>query len=168
MQVDPQEELGRDDEIVLPPNPLPSGDLGQWPSVLEDAAELLISLDRSHGGFGQDDMQLFYGVDGTVARPNQSVGPPGGGNKFKVKKGHGCYTIEVQLLFSYMDPEMKFTPTMGQQIGFTAAINDWDNLQQPDGGQIPERQSHIFSMNPNDQYWVNADSFATLKLAGPP
>jgi hypothetical protein len=158
----------RDDELVPAEKPLPPGELGKLgPSVVEDAVELLISLDRSTGGFGVDDMQLFYGLDGTVGRPNQSVlAPAMPPNTFAVATGHRCYTVDVELRFLYMATK-PYTPMQGDIIGFTAAIDDWDYLQA-DGGRVPQRQSHIFSKNTDDQYWVNASSFALLTLGGPP
>jgi len=124
-----------------------------------------------HTSVGQEAIAIGspYGLDQTVGRPNQSLPAPkaGDASKFAVTKGRGCYTLELELRFRYMDPEMKFMPGVGKTIGFTAAINDWDYRQQADGGRTPERQSHVFSKNPGDQYWVNADSFGTLTL-GPP
>jgi hypothetical protein len=156
----------RDDELALAESQLPGSDLAKLgPSVVEDAVELLISLDRSQGGFGVDDMQLFYGIDGTVGRPNQSEPAPTEPSLFKLTTGHGCYTVEIELRFAYMAKNDKYLPKQDQVIGFVAAVNDWD-YKQADGGRIPERQAHIFSKDMPDQYWVKAESFGTLTLTG--
>ena len=156
----------RDDQFPPPAESQPGSDLDKLgPAVVEDAVELLISLDK--GGFGVDDMQIFYGIDGKVQRPNQSVGPPEKPSRSAVKKGRGCYSIEVELRFEYMTQNKTFMPMQGQMLGFTAAVDDWDYVEQADGGRTPERQHHIFTKDMPDQYWFNPSSFGLLTLSGP-
>jgi hypothetical protein len=152
----------RDDDLV----DQPAGANQFGASVMEDAIEILISADRSPGGLGPDDKQLFFGLDGTIGRPTQAT-PMAPEASFAVTKGHGCYTLELKLLFQYITMDKNFSPMPSQTFGFTAAVNDWDHVRQADGGPPAERQSHLFSKDPNDQYWNNAESFAPLTL-GPP
>jgi hypothetical protein len=107
-------------------------------------------------------MQLFFGVDGSIERTFQPVPPKP--NESAVKIGHGCYTVELKLSFAYLTANPKFTLAPGQVLGFTAAVDDWD-YEQSDGGNVPVRQSHVFSKNPGDGYWNDATGFANLVLA---
>jgi hypothetical protein len=150
----------RDDQIIAMPRSSDVGQLG--PSVVEDDVEILLSADHSVGGYGVDDMQLFFGVDGSIARTFQVVPPKPNGSAVKI--GRGCYTVELKLSFAYVMANPQFSLTPGQVLGFTAAVNDWD-YEQGDGGQVPVRESHVFSKNPGDGYWNDTTGFASVVLA---
>lgn len=155
----------RDDQIITMPHASDAGDLGKLgPSVVEDAVEVLFSTDHSAGGFGVDDMQLFFGVDGSIERTFQPVPPKP--NESAVKVGRGCYTVELKLSFAYLTANPNYSVMPGQVLGFTAAVNDWDD-EPRDGGEVPVRESHLFSKNPGDGYWNSAMGFANVVLTAP-
>jgi hypothetical protein len=144
-------------------------------SVLEDSVELLISVHHSMGDYGEDDMQLYFPLDGMMSRPNQPspTAPPNGNpeNELVVMPGHGCYTMELRMAFQYMalHDNPPFSPAPDQVLGFTAAVNDWDwdDNKRADGGQVPTFQSHLFSKDPGDNYWFMTAGFGGLKLVDP-
>lgn len=159
----------RDDDLVdvarVPPNDM-VGMLGN--SGYEDAVELLVSGDHSKGNYGGDDKQLFFGLDGALGtyQNKPDPGPPPDA-LFRVTKGRGCYTLELRLTLHYVAPNPPLKPEVGQVLGFTASVNDWDFVSA-DGGRLSQKQSHLFSSDPRNNYWILTDGFATLTLAGPP
>lgn len=132
-------------------------------TLAQDSVELLINGNNSRELFyDADDRQLFFALDGSVEWPYRQAmfSDP---NVSAISRGLGCYTFEAQMTWSYVSAGSFTSRTEGDQVGFVLAINDWDSDTGSTDSAV-ERSSHVFSKNPEDQYWNYTTAFGSLSL----
>jgi hypothetical protein len=150
----------RDDDLVDDAAPVDAGALGT--GVKQDSVELVFNADLVPGGIGTDDRQLFYALDGSVEWPNQ-VAVPTPPSKHAVRASGTCYAVEIRIAWPYLTANSRSTMGADDELGFVAAVNDWDRVPAGEA----QRQSHLFSKDPGDGYWYTTDGYGRIHLAAP-